>query len=171
MSLSDICQSLHLVRVSDPSIMGDCRHTEALWFANLANNLLWWAYVKAAWRSLMARVFFCCSQITFKATAKGKGKLAVTAFGDLWLHGTAFIVLAVTIGIAIWQLLDGAAVLSPLLISVLWAAYAAIPSFLLLLYAIFGPGLVMQYFCKYALPSLPGPLFDLPPASCSSRLI
>ena len=47
-----------------------CRHTECLWFANLANNLLWWAYVKAAWRSLMARIFFCCSQITFKATAK-----------------------------------------------------------------------------------------------------
>ncbi|KAK9810557.1 hypothetical protein WJX73_000559 [Symbiochloris irregularis] len=124
-------------------------HTEALWFANLANNLLWWAYVKAAWRSLMARIFFCCSQITFKATAKGKGKLAVTAFGDLWLHCTVFIVLTATIAIGIWQLLDGAAVLSPLLISVLWAAYAAIPSFLLLLYSIFGPGLVMQYFCKF----------------------
>ena len=52
------------------STKSGCRHMECLWFANLANNLLWWAYVKAAWRSLMARLFFCCSQITFKATAK-----------------------------------------------------------------------------------------------------
>ena len=46
------------------STKSGCRHMECLWFANLANNLLWWAYVKAAWRSLMARLFFCCSQIT-----------------------------------------------------------------------------------------------------------
>ena len=52
---------------------------ECLWFANLANNLLWWAYVKAAWRSLMARIFFCCSQITFKATAKVTGSTAASA--------------------------------------------------------------------------------------------
>lgn len=126
------------------------RHVEALWFANVANNLLWWAYVKAGWRSLMARIFFCCSQITFKATAKGKGKLAVTAFGDLWLHATAFFILVVSIGIGIWQLIDGAAILSPLLISVLWAAYTAAPPFLLLLYSFTGQNLVMQFFCKCA---------------------
>ena len=100
----------------------------------------------------MARIFFCCSQITFKATAKGKGKLAVTAFGDLWLHATAFLILAVSIGIGIWQLIDGAAVLSPLLISILWAAYSIIPPFLLLLYSFTGHNMVMQFFCKCAAP-------------------
>lgn len=42
--------------------MGRCSHIEALWFANIANNLLWWAYVKAAWRMLWARIFCCCSK-------------------------------------------------------------------------------------------------------------
>ena len=23
-----------------------CRHLEALWFANIANSILWWAFVK-----------------------------------------------------------------------------------------------------------------------------
>lgn len=72
----------------------------------------------------------------------------MTAFGDLWLHGLAFLVLTVTIAIGIWQLIDGAAVVSPLLISILWAAYAAIPPFLLLLYSVTGHNFVMQFFCK-----------------------
>ena len=41
-------------------------HVEALWFANVANQLLWWAYVKAAWRALYARIFCCCARLTFK---------------------------------------------------------------------------------------------------------
>ena len=81
---------------------------------------------------------------------QGKGKLAVTAFGDLWLHALACLVLFVTIGIGIWQLIDGAAVVSPLLISILWAAYASIPPFLLLLYSVTGHNWVMQFFCKCA---------------------
>ena len=83
-------------------------------------------------------------------SAQGKGKLAVTAFGDLWLHGLACLVLFVTIGIGIWQLIDGAAVVSPLLISILWAAYASIPPFLLLLYSVTGHNWVMQFACKCA---------------------
>ena len=86
--------------------------------------------------------------------AQGKGKLAVTAFGDLWLHGLASLVLFVTIAIAIWQLLDGAAVLPPLLFSILWAAYALIPPFLLLLYSVTGHNWVMRFACKCAPPSL-----------------
>ena len=45
-------------------------HLESLWFANVANSLLWYAYWKAAWRALYTRL--CCSSITFKATAKGE---------------------------------------------------------------------------------------------------
>ena len=85
-----------------------------------------------------------------RSCVQGKGKLAVTAFGDLWLHALAFLVLTVTIAIGIWQLIDGAAVVSPLLISILWAAYAAIPPFLLLLYSVTGHNFVMQFACKCA---------------------
>jgi hypothetical protein len=40
--------------------------------------------------------------------------------------------------VAIWQLFTGAAVLSPLCISMLWAIYNAIPPYLILHFAIFG---------------------------------
>ena len=85
----------------------------------------------------------CCQQLSswkvlstvvaqsFKATAKGKGKLQNSSAGDIWLHCVALILLTSTIAIGIWQLVAGAKVRSPLLISVLWAVYANIPPFLL----------------------------------------
>lgn len=42
---------------------------EALWFANTANSLLWWTYVKAFWRALNS-VFG--EKIKFKTTLKGE---------------------------------------------------------------------------------------------------
>lgn len=45
---------------------------------------------------------------SFKATAKGKGRLANSAAGDIWLHCLAVIVLAATMAIGIWQLVAGA---------------------------------------------------------------
>ena len=71
------------------------------------------------------------SMQSFKATAKGKGKLQNSSAGDIWLHCVALILLTSTIAIGIWQLVAGAKVRSPLLISVLWAVYANIPPFLL----------------------------------------
>ncbi|DBA65793.1 TPA: hypothetical protein ACH3X2_002830 [Trebouxia sp. C0005] len=121
-------------------------HTEALWFAAVANSLLWWTYIKACWRAITAKLF--CSVITFKATAKGPGKLENSAFRDLWLPGLSFILLMISVGVAIWQLFTGAAVLSPLCISMLWAIYNAIPPYLILHFAIFGRGLPLQYMCK-----------------------
>ena len=41
-------------------------------------------------------------------------------------------------GVAIWQLVTGAAVLSPLCISMLWAIYNAIPPYLIIHFALFG---------------------------------
>ncbi len=45
------------------------KHVEALWFANTANSLLWWTYVKAFWRALNS-VFG--EKIKFKTTLKGE---------------------------------------------------------------------------------------------------
>lgn len=41
---------------------------QALWFANCANTLLWWTYVKACWRALSTLTGV--SNITFKTTLK-----------------------------------------------------------------------------------------------------
>ena len=68
---------------------------------------------------------------SFKATAKGKGRLQNSSAGDIWLHCVALVLLTSTIAIGIWQLVAGAKVRSPLLISVLWAVYTNIPPFLL----------------------------------------
>lgn len=53
------------------------RHLPALWFAGLANQLFWWTYAKAMWRSFTAAC--CCSGITFKATAKVGDGFSVVA--------------------------------------------------------------------------------------------
>ena len=98
---------------------------------------------------LLARVFFCCSRVSFKATAKGKGRLAASIAGDIWLHAVFLGLLAVTVAVGVWQMVAGAALLSPLLISVLWAVHGAVAPALLLLYAAFGgPGLGMHIACR-----------------------
>ena len=44
------------------------QHVQALWFANTANSILWWTYVKACTRAVMTLVG--ASSITFKTTLK-----------------------------------------------------------------------------------------------------
>lgn len=136
-----------------------------MYFANVANSLLWWSYVKACWRSFISKI--TRKNITFKATAKGGSKLKNSPLRDIWLAIVMFILLTVSIAVAIWQLVDGANVFSPLIISVLWAAYAVVPPFLLLFYAVIGPGLLLQFFCRYAFdsalqPEISGPQHKLP---------
>ena len=44
------------------------QHIQALWFANCANTLLWWTYVKACSRAVTS--LLGASNITFKTTLK-----------------------------------------------------------------------------------------------------
>ena len=81
---------------------------------------------------------------------EGKGKLKNSALRDLWFHVLLDLLLIVSIGVGIWQLIAGAPVISPLLISVLWAVHSAIPPTLLLYYALLGRGLFFQFLCKCA---------------------
>ena len=46
------------------------RHWPCLYFAGCCNQILWWAFVKAAYRAFITRV--CGGNIVFKATAKGQ---------------------------------------------------------------------------------------------------
>lgn len=80
----------------------------------------------------------------------GKGKLKNSAARDLWFHCLLTFMLVITIGVGVWQLIAGAEVISPLLISVLWATYSAIPPVLLLYYSLFGRGFLFKIVCKCA---------------------
>ncbi len=44
------------------------KHIEALWFANVGNQVLWWTYVKACWRAVGS--ILSKKGITFKTTMK-----------------------------------------------------------------------------------------------------
>ena len=44
------------------------KHLEALWFANVGNQVLWWTYVKACWRAVGSII--AKKGITFKTTMK-----------------------------------------------------------------------------------------------------
>ena len=44
------------------------KHLEALWFANVGNQILWWTYVKACWRAVGSMI--AKKGITFKTTMK-----------------------------------------------------------------------------------------------------
>ena len=73
-------------------------HLKQLWFANVANNILWWAYVKACFR--VARAYYGRG-LEFKSTAKGKGAIAVAAwnlFQDLGIPGACLLLLLISLG-------------------------------------------------------------------------
>ena len=48
----------------------------------MANNILWFTFVKACWRAVGAA---CGKTITFKTTIKGANALMNSAIGDLWM--------------------------------------------------------------------------------------
>lgn len=57
-------------------------HLRPLWFANVANNILWFTFVKGCWRAASAA---CGKTLTFKTTIKGANALMNSAVGDLWM--------------------------------------------------------------------------------------
>ena len=79
-----------LTHGSGSLIVSSFKHIEALWFANVANSLLWWTYIKAFWRAANS---ICGQKIQFKTTLKGASMLMNTAFRDLALPGLSFFLL------------------------------------------------------------------------------
>ena len=161
----------HLQRVS---------HAFPIFFASIANNILWWTFVKACWKSLLSLVPGR-AKITFKTTMKGAaGLMANSAIGDLWMPAASFVALAVTLGIGIKKLVHGCVetrrgdgragverraehaspsffpflpsptVVTTLSISIVWIVYSMIPPTLLLIYATGMRGRVLALACKVA---------------------
>lgn len=105
--------------------LSDIKH---LWFSQVSNAILWWAYAKAAWRTTIGAHTtvhahtsrhttvhahtppgrYLKGGIAFKSTLKGINAissffawLAHTSFRDVWIHILTFVLLAVTIVTAI----------------------------------------------------------------------
>ena len=78
-------------------------HPEALWFANISNMILWFTYVKGAWRALSGKFG---AGITFKTTLKGAGRLLDSVLTDLWMPTLCFILSAVSLGVGIHKLVS-----------------------------------------------------------------
>ena len=121
------------------------KHIEALWFAGIANNILWWTFAKACVNALLAKVG---KAVTFKATLKGVSKLAQSALGDIWLPLVTFILLATSLGIGIGKLAAGPTVITTLSISLAWMVYGMIPPFLLLHYTFIGRGTTLAFWSR-----------------------
>ena len=63
--------------------------------------ILWFTYVKGAWRALTGKFG---AGITFKTTLKGAGRLLDSVLGDLWMPGSCFILSAISLGYGIKEL-------------------------------------------------------------------
>lgn len=121
-----------------------------MWFALVANTILWFAYLKALVRATVGRLF---GGLHFKATAKGSGaSLAASGIQDTWIHVLSFCALVTTFVIACIQLARGS-ITNPIVISMAWILYALIPETLLLYYwtlhRVFSPR-VLKWMCFFA---------------------
>ena len=120
------------------------RDLKALWFANIANAILWWTFVKACWRALGGAFG---RSITFKTTLKGADALRAKSVGDLWMPTASFVSLASALGFGLYKAATGPAVVSTLSISIIWIMYNAIPPYLLLHYNFIGKGQTLRLAC------------------------
>lgn len=62
-----------------------------------------------------------------------------------------FVILMASFGEGLSQLFGSGQKTSPLIISIIWAIYNAIPPFLVLWYAMVGKGVLLQFICRLAM--------------------
>lgn len=110
---------------------------------------MWWVYVKACWRALLSATGL--GGITFKTTLKGASAFVDGAVRDLWLPAVAFGALAASAIAGAVKLFSGPTLASPLVISVLWAFYGAVPSFLAVYYGAISRGPSLAAVCRLAM--------------------
>ncbi|KAK9826822.1 hypothetical protein WJX81_004238 [Elliptochloris bilobata] len=122
------------------------KHVTPLWFANVANNILWWTFVKACWRA--AGSMMADRGITFKTTMKGAGRLMNANIGDLWMPTICLLGLFASLGFGLFKVVTGPTVVTTLSISLVWLIYTAIPPYLLLHYHFVGRGQTLRWACR-----------------------
>jgi cellulose synthase/poly-beta-1,6-N-acetylglucosamine synthase-like glycosyltransferase len=126
----------------------DWKHLGPLWFSNIANQIMWFTYVKAFWRGIVSAFG---TTISFKTTLKGSGRLAASNIGDLWMPTLVFVALLASLIEGLIKLVNSANPQNTLLISLVWVVYNMIPPFLLLWYKWIGHGGTLRWVCKVAM--------------------
>ena len=124
-------------------------HLKSMWFSSIANSILWFAFLKAAWRASFGRML--SGTIMFKVTAKGLQKLNKLPLRDIWMSTLWFLFSLVAFIFGLVHLIKANVVESPLIISLIFLLYSMIPQYLLLQYAAFRPRTFYNVICKFAM--------------------
>jgi hypothetical protein len=119
---------------------------QSMWFAAVANSILWWAFLKAMYRATIGKWF--AGTIVFKVTAKGLQKLNNLPIRDLWMATLWFLFSIVSLIFGLITYIKGEVTDTPLAISIIFIAYNMIPLYLLIQYACFRGPLVYNLICK-----------------------
>jgi cellulose synthase/poly-beta-1,6-N-acetylglucosamine synthase-like glycosyltransferase len=122
------------------------RHFKSMWFAAVANSILWWAFLKALYRATIGRWF--AGTIVFKVTAKGLQKLSNLPIRDVWMATVWFIFSLVSLIFGLITYIRGDVTDTPLAISIIFIAYNMIPLYLLLQYAVYRQPMVYNLVCR-----------------------
>lgn len=72
------------------------KHIGPLWFADVANAILWWTFVKGFWRAFSGTKLG--NTLTFKTTLKGGSRFMNHNIGDLWIPALCLAGLVVSFG-------------------------------------------------------------------------
>ena len=122
------------------------RHLKSMWFAAVANSILWWAFLKAMYRATIGRWF--AGTIVFKVTAKGLQKLNNLPIRDLWMATLWFLFSIVSLVFGLITYIRGEVTDTPLAISIIFICYNLIPLYLLIQYAVYRQPLVYTLICR-----------------------
>ena len=109
-------------------------HVKSMWFTGVANNILWFAFFKAMYRSTIGK--FIDGNIVFKVTAKGLQRVGALPLRDVWMATLFFITMLVTLIFGLVHYAKGPSS-TPLCISLIFMALNLLPNYLLLQYALF----------------------------------
>jgi len=121
-------------------------HLKSMWFAGVSNNILWWAFLKAMYRSTVGR--WIEGTIVFKVTAKGLQRMKDLPIRDIWMSMLWFIAMMVSLIVGLVHFFNGGVVDTPLTISLIYLVYNLIPQYLLLQYAAFNQQRFFNAVCK-----------------------
>ena len=117
-----------------------------MWFAAVANSILWWAFLKAMYRATIGKWF--AGTIVFKVTAKGLQKLNNLPIRDLWMATLWFLFSIVSLIFGLITYIRGEVTDTPLAISIIFIAYNMIPLYLLIQYACYRGPMIFNLICK-----------------------
>jgi len=122
------------------------RHFKSMWFAAVANSILWWAFLKAMYRATIGRWF--AGTLVFKVTAKGLQKLSNLPIRDLWMATLWFLFSIVSLVFGLITYIQGGVTDTPLAISIIFICYNLIPLYLLIQYAVYRQAPIYNLICR-----------------------